>query len=97
VAAGLELPDSIVNRFDIIGFDPRGVGSSTKVPCGDTTWPAFQHIDSSPDTPEEQAELDAAAHAVADDCAQNAGNVLPFLGTDNAVREIGRASCRERV
>ena len=88
VAGGLDLPAAIFDRFDIIGFDPRGVGSSTRVPCGNTTVPAFRHLDSSPDTPEEQAALDTAAKAVADDCAQNAGNLIPFVGTDHAVRDM---------
>ena len=88
VARGLELPATILDRFDVIGFDPRGVGSSTKLPCGDSTVPAFRHVDSSPDTPEEHTALDDAAKAVADDCTQHAGDLLPFMGTDDAVRDI---------
>jgi pimeloyl-ACP methyl ester carboxylesterase len=88
VAGGLDLPASIFDRFDIVGFDPRGVGSSTKLPCGEGTLPAFRRADSSPDTPEEQSALDTAAKAFADDCAQNAGDLIPFMGTDDAVRDI---------
>ena len=88
VAGGLDLPGTILDRFDVVGFDPRGVGASTKLPCGDSTVPAFRHVDSSPDTPEEQTALDDAAKAVADDCAQHAGNLIPFMGTDDAVRDI---------
>jgi len=32
----LEIPKEIRNRFDIIGFDPRGVGRSSPVKCSDT-------------------------------------------------------------
>ena len=88
VAAGLELPGSILDRFDLVGFDARGVGESTKLPCGDSTVPALRHVDSSPDTPDEQAALEAAAKAVADDCAEHAGNLIPFMGTDDTVRDM---------
>ena len=28
-----ELPDAILNRFDIVGFDPRGIGLSDPIQC----------------------------------------------------------------
>jgi pimeloyl-ACP methyl ester carboxylesterase len=88
VAGGIDLPSSVLDRFDIVGFDPRGVGASTGLPCGDSTVPAFRRVDSSPDTPEEQAALDAAAKDVADDCATNAASLLPHIGTDDVVRDM---------
>ena len=88
VAGGIDLPATLLDRFDIVGFDPRGVGASTGLPCGDSTVPAFRRVDSTPDTPEEQAALDAAAKAVADDCKTNAGDLLPHLGTDDVVRDM---------
>jgi pimeloyl-ACP methyl ester carboxylesterase len=93
-ASGLEfvaaepLQDSLLDRFDIVGFDPRGVGSSTGLPCGDITVPAFRHVDSSPDTPAEQGALEAAAKAVVDDCESKAANLLPHVGTDDVVRDM---------
>ena len=88
VVGGIDLPSAVLDRFDIVGFDPRGVGASTGLPCGDSTVPAFRRVDSTPDTPEEQAALDAAAKDVADDCATNAGNLLPHIGTDDVVRDM---------
>jgi pimeloyl-ACP methyl ester carboxylesterase len=58
------------------------------LPCGDATTPVFRHVDSTPDTPEEQAALDAAAKAVADDCGRNAGDLLAHVGTDDVVRDM---------
>src|SRR6476469_1383871 len=31
---GLRLPQEVRDRYDLIGFDPRGVGASTPVDCG---------------------------------------------------------------
>jgi pimeloyl-ACP methyl ester carboxylesterase len=78
----------VLDRFDIIGFDPRGVGASTGLSCGDGTVPAFRRVDPTPDTPDEQAALDAAAKAVADDCGAHAGDLLPHVGTDDVVRDM---------
>ena len=58
VAGGLELPGAILDHFDVVGFDPRGVGSSTKLACGDNSVPTFLHLDSSPDSPDEQTAPD---------------------------------------
>ncbi|MEY2436041.1 MAG: hypothetical protein QOF97_877 [Acidimicrobiaceae bacterium] len=82
-------PSEVRDRFDIVGFDPRGVGKSNEVPCAaDDLVAPFRHADSTPDTPEEQAELDRLAQAIAADCADKAGELLPHVGTDDAVRDI---------
>jgi len=87
-ASGIPLPGEVLDRFDIVGFDPRGVGDSTPVGCGSDTVPAFRDLDSTPDTPAEQAQLDEAAKAIADDCGANAGDLLPHLGTDDVARDM---------
>jgi len=88
VAGGLDLPREVLDRFDVVGFDPRGVGKSTKLSCGDTTVPSFLHLDSTPDSPDEQTALDDGAMSLADDCAQSAGDLVRFMGTDNTVRDM---------
>ncbi|HEV3227372.1 MAG TPA: alpha/beta hydrolase [Acidimicrobiales bacterium] len=88
VASGLDVSATILDRFDVIGFDPRGVGKSSPLQCGDATVPAFRHVDSMPDTPAEQTALEAAAKAVADDCGQHAGPLLTHVGTDDVVRDM---------
>jgi len=87
-APGIQLPSEVLDRFDIIGFDPRGVGESTPLQCGADTIPAFRDVDSSPDGPAEQTQLDTAAKAVADDCGAHAGDLLPHVGTDDVARDM---------
>ena len=60
-AADIPLPADVLDHFDIIGFDPRGVGESTTVDCGDQTVPEFRHVDSAPDDATEQTQLDDTA------------------------------------
>jgi len=88
VARSTNFPSDILDHFDIVGFDPRGVGKSTPLSCGEDTVPVFRHVDSSPDSVEEQAALEAAAQAVAEDCRVNDGHLLPHVGTDDVVRDM---------
>jgi pimeloyl-ACP methyl ester carboxylesterase len=81
-------PNEINNRFDIIGFDPRGVGASGGLTCGGDLVDQFFAVDSDPDAPAEQADLDRTAQAVADDCSIEDGDVLPHVGSVNVARDM---------
>ena len=87
-SGGPEVSSVVRDRFDIIGFDPRGVGESTSLGCAKDTQASFHHLDPSPDDAEEQAALDEGAKAIADDCQANAGELLPHVGTDDVVRDM---------
>jgi pimeloyl-ACP methyl ester carboxylesterase len=87
VRRGFTLSGEVAQRFDIVGFDPRGVGESTPVQCGSTV-AAFRALDLAPDTPAEAAALAAAAQAVADECAATEGPRLGHLGTHEVVHDI---------
>ena len=77
----------IAKGFDLVSWDPRGVGDSTAVKCGDHV-PAFLAIDPDPDTPAEQARLDAAAAAVSTECATDDADLLAHIGTPDTVRDM---------
>jgi pimeloyl-ACP methyl ester carboxylesterase len=85
-AAGLS---NLNQRFDLVGFDPRGVGQSSPVKCLDgSQLDAYKAIDSVLDDPQEkQAYLDADKSFVAA-CQQQSGKVLPFVDTVSAARDI---------
>ncbi|WP_433478251.1 alpha/beta hydrolase [Spirillospora sp. CA-142024] len=76
-------------RYDLIGFDPRGVGRSTAVTCVDAArMDKILALDDSPDTAaEERAYLDARAGYVRQ-CQARSGRLLPHVGTVNAARDL---------
>jgi len=87
VARGFEVSDEVADRFDIVGFDPRGIGGSTPISCGAAV-PAFRATDLAPDTFEEEAALDAAARAVAEECTFTEGERLAHLGTVAVAHDV---------
>ena len=87
VERGFTLSPEVAERFDIVGFDPRGVGKSTPISCGGTV-PAFRATDLSPDTPAERDLVEAAARAVAEECAATEGVRLAHLGTYEVAHDV---------
>ncbi len=81
------LGPGITERFDTVSWDPRGVGSSTAVTCSDGV-ARFLELDADPDTPDEQAGLDAAARRVSSACEAADGPLLPHLGTAEVARDL---------
>lgn len=81
------LPKQVHERFDIVGIDPRGVGGSNPVDCGGD--PAVLY--GADPTIEDQADVDAlveVSKAYVDDCTIKHGDVLPFVSTRDAARDI---------
>ena len=60
-------PQELLDRFDLVGFDPRGVGRSTAVDCGD---------------------LQRSFRVIERDCVSLSGDLLPYVGTQNAARDL---------
>jgi pimeloyl-ACP methyl ester carboxylesterase len=77
--------EAVQTRFDIVGFDPRGVGASQPVRCL-ATRPELPGA-----YPDEPAEMDAwlaAAEEVAAACEANAGALLANVGTRDVARDL---------
>jgi pimeloyl-ACP methyl ester carboxylesterase len=79
----------VSRRFDIVTFDPRGVGDSTQLGCGGSVG-AFRAIDSEPDDAAERQQLEAGARRVAEECVSSGGGLLHKLGTDQTIRDLER-------
>lgn len=79
--------DEIVERFDIVGFDPRGVGASEpKFACGG---PGEQlHLRLSVDPPVDTPDEIAAGEAAANLCIESMGPVGGLLHTAYVARDM---------
>ena len=77
-------------RFDLVGFDPRGIARSTAVRCfgTDRQWgPAFAPF-AFPLTAEEEQIWMAADLYLVDACAQRAGRIVDHMSTANVARDL---------
>lgn len=85
-----EFPAALRARFDIVGFDPRGVaGSEPALRC--MTGPqldTFLAIDDMPANTAQLNQIVSASKQYAARCAQNSGPLLPYVGTENAARDM---------
>ncbi|MFD0023300.1 alpha/beta hydrolase [Streptomyces sp. NPDC058382] len=92
ILAASGLPQEVRDRYDIIGFDPRGIGRSTPVSCGLTqeqqdrgNLPAYTH------TPGDVVREAQRAEQIAQRCAHSASApLLPHIGTANTARDMDR-------
>ena len=87
-----------LDSFDLIGFDPRGVDRSNGLRCiDDATQDKYLYLDDTPDTPSEQALLDAADAEFTKGCTNTYGDTLQFYSTVNTARDmsdVGRTILR---
>ncbi|MFC7789027.1 alpha/beta hydrolase [Microbacterium sp. MAHUQ-60] len=81
----------LIESFDVIGFDPRGVGRSTAVACLDAkAMDEYNYgvVAQTRNTPEWEAELTARNKSYAEACEANSQGILPFITTVNSARDI---------
>jgi len=85
-----ELPAAALARFDIVGFDPRGVAASEPaLTC--MTGPQLDTYLATGDMPADAAQLAEVvtqSKLYAARCAQNSAALLPYVGTQNAARDM---------
>lgn len=89
-----KLSDEVRRRFDIVGFDPRGVGrtrpsglpaGTPALPCGGGLGEYFSQ-DLADTRPGASAAMASAASAYAQTCRND--TIMPHLGTMNVVRDL---------
>ncbi|MGW6462024.1 alpha/beta hydrolase [Streptomyces sp. NPDC055078] len=80
------LPKSVEDRYDLIGFDPRGVGRSSPLNCGLGEAEAMNFL--RPYRAETFAGDVAWAKGVADKCRAKEGDRLRHFTTRNTVRDM---------
>jgi pimeloyl-ACP methyl ester carboxylesterase len=80
---------AVAARFDVIGFDPRGVGQSTAVHCLSTSqMDTFLSVPPDPAGDVEVAQEVDQSKLFAQQCQKNSASLLPHVGTVNAARDM---------
>jgi len=79
---GGELDDD----FDVVSWDPRGVGGSRPLDCARDT--SFFALDPQPDDAAERAALERSARTMAAECARADLALLSTLTTETAARDL---------
>ncbi len=96
-ASGLDLTENFVasagadllDRYDVIGFDPRGVGASAPVTCGDAaTLDEFVTTDFPLDTQDDVDAAHARNKEYAALCEKESGAIATNVDTVSAARDM---------
>ena len=78
----------LLDRFDIVGWDPRGTGlSEPAIDCVDNYDLYFADTDITPDDDAERQRLIDVAQEFTDNCVDK-NEVLPYVGTNNSARDM---------
>lgn len=81
--------DKLRARYDLVSFDPRGVGRSDGVECEtDKQLDARYEADGTPDTSAEVDTFVKDTKTYAQACEKNSGKQLPHVGTTDAARDM---------
>lgn len=78
-----------LERYDIVGWDPRGVEASGPVSClPDADVDAYRALDASPDDPSERATLLEATARLGQGCRERTGPLLDHLSLADNARDL---------
>ena len=82
-------PQEALAAFDLVSWDPRGIGESTNFDCSPNI-PDFIGLDPDPDTPDEELAIETAAENAFTSCTTDAEDraLLEHVGTADTARDL---------
>ena len=81
--------DGLRQHYDIVGFDPRGVGTSDPIHCQtDLQTDAFTAADATPDSPAEVSILADISAQVGAGCQAKSPQLISHMGTADVARDM---------
>lgn len=87
----LGLPKSVLDTYDVIGIDPRGVGHSSPVTCDLNPAQTFSNIPPYARNAADVASDAKAAAGIAKACgSSSSASLLPYITTANTARDLDR-------
>lgn len=85
----IDLDPSITDVYDVIGFDPRGVATSTPVDCiTDEQLDAYVASDPSPDSDAEVQQFQDFWSTLTEGCVTNSGPLLEHVSTVEVAKDM---------
>lgn len=88
-AGSLQFGAPLSDRYDIVGFDPRGVGRSDPLDCAGTAQTdALIASDPDPDTPAEVSRMDRLIGDYGKGCLKNSGALTRHVSTEEVARDM---------
>jgi pimeloyl-ACP methyl ester carboxylesterase len=81
--------EALHERFDIVGFDPRGIAASTQLRCFASNEEAIALLGwEFPITREQERNVIELSQQATRRCAQNGGPILSHMATGNVARDL---------
>jgi pimeloyl-ACP methyl ester carboxylesterase len=88
-AASTMFSEDLLAAYDVVGFDPRGVGASTPVDCvSDAELDRLRSVDYDTETEEGLDAYRADAKLIGDGCARATGELVGHVDTRSAARDM---------
>jgi pimeloyl-ACP methyl ester carboxylesterase len=88
-AARTMIGKPVRQRFDVVGFDPRGVQRSAPVDClPDTEFDAFLEQDPTPDDASEEQAFVASSKALGEGCRVRSGALASHISTVDTAKDM---------
>ncbi len=81
--------DDVLEAYDVVGVDPRGVGKSTPIDClSDRELDAYAASEPDPDSPAEIKEYRASIVDFGEGCEERSGALAAHISTEEAARDF---------